>query len=38
MKKEEKDKLLADLKQAKEKLAKAAVRTEEIKNRPKPSS
>ena len=35
MKKEEKDKLLTDLKQAKQNLAKAAKRTEEIKKRQK---
>ena len=37
MKKEKKEKLLADLREAKQKLIKLSEKTEEIKNRPKPS-
>jgi hypothetical protein len=38
MKREEKDKLLADLEEAKKKLLALSEKTEQIKNRPKPSS
>ncbi len=38
MKKEKKEKLLADLKEAQQKATKLSEKTEEIKNRPKPSS
>ena len=37
MKKEKKEKLLADLKEVQEKTTKLSEKTEEIKNRPKPS-